>query len=234
VALVTALGNQAAIAIENARLVKQVEKAATTAERQRLARDLHDAVTQTLFSANLISEVLPQVWQNDVTEGERRLQDLRRMTRGALAEMRALLMELRPDTLVETPLADLLRQIVEAAAARSKVDLQLTAENRTLFPAEVQTTFYRVAQEGVNNVIKHAKAKQAWIRLVDLPDRLELTITDDGRGFDRAAIPANHFGVKIMHERAKALNAHLHVESQPGSGTTVRLTWHKMEERIRQ
>ncbi|MFN8420919.1 MAG: PAS domain S-box protein [Anaerolineae bacterium] len=225
--LVTTFGNQAAIAVENARLVKQLEKAATDAERQRLARDLHDAVTQTLFSANLIAEVLPQMWTEDPQGAERRLQDLRRMTRGALAEMRALLMELRPATLLETPLADLLRQVVEAALARSKVELKYEAGTRTIYPAEIQTMYYRVAQEAINNIIRHSKAKQGWLELRDSGDGLELEVRDNGKGFDPALIPADHFGVRIMHERAAAAAAKLQIESTPGIGTTIRLVWHK-------
>lgn len=225
--LVTTFGNQAAIAIENARLVKQLEKAATDAERQRLARDLHDAVTQTLFSANLIAEVLPQMWAEDPQGAERRLQDLRRMTRGALAEMRALLMELRPATLLETPLADLLRQVVEAALARSKIELKYDAPAKVIYPPEIQTMYYRVAQEAINNIIRHSKAKQGWVELRDSDDYLELEVRDNGKGFDPATIPADHFGVRIMHERAAAAAAKLHIESTPGTGTTIRLLWYK-------
>src|SRR5262249_11652254 len=113
-----AFADQAGLAIENARLHAHAQQAAAQEERNRLARELHEAVTQALFSASLIAEVLPATWELYPDEVRPRLEDLRRLTRGALAEMRALLVELRPAALSETPLADLLRQLVDASMAR--------------------------------------------------------------------------------------------------------------------
>src|SRR5690606_10269796 len=105
-----------AIAIENSRLRSSAEQAAVAAERSRIARELHDAVTQTLFAASLIAEVVPNLWERNPNEGRRRLAELRQLTRGALAEMRTLLLELRPSTLAEVELSDLVRQLGEALA----------------------------------------------------------------------------------------------------------------------
>ena len=113
--LAVMFGDQAVLAIENARLRAQAERTAVAAERNRIARDLHDSVTQTLFSATLIAEVLPKLTQRDSEEGSRRLEELRQLTRGALAEMRTLLLELRPATLTEVSIEELLRQLTEAA-----------------------------------------------------------------------------------------------------------------------
>ena len=121
--LLTALAQRAGLAIQNARLYEQAQQAATLEERQRLARELHDAVTQTLFSTALIAEVLPELWDLDVREARARLADLRRLTRGALAEMRTLLVELRPDALTQLTLGDLLRQLAEATAGRSRLEV---------------------------------------------------------------------------------------------------------------
>ncbi len=125
--LFIALAQRAALAIENAQLYEQAQLAATIEERQRLARELHDAVTQTLFSSSLIAEVLPRLWERDPEQGLQRLEELRQLTRGALAEMRTLLMELRPSALVEAELGDLLRQLGEAFTGRARlpVDLQV-------------------------------------------------------------------------------------------------------------
>ncbi len=109
----------------NERLRETAARNAVIAERTRLARDLHDAVTQTLFSTTLIADVLPDIWEMDPTEGKRRLEELRQLTRGALAEMRTLLVELRPNAQVEVPLPALLRQLTEAMIGRGRLDIQL-------------------------------------------------------------------------------------------------------------
>lgn len=224
--LATTFGDQVALAIENNLLRRQAEQTATVAERQRLARELHDAVTQTLFSANLIAEVLPQLWQTNPAEFERRIEDLRRLTRGALAEMRTLLLELRPTALVETPLRDLIRQLVEATTARTRVEVSLTLDGGAhLLPDEVQTTFYRVAQEALHNVVKHAKAKMLTVTFCGDPGAARLLIQDDGQGFDTAQVPAAHFGLRIMAERAASIGAVLQITSRPGAGTQVSINW---------
>src|ERR671939_1213039 len=118
---VQALAQRAGLAIQNARLFEQAQQVATAEERQRLARELHDAVTQTLFSASLIAGVVPRLWERDPEEARVRVEELRRLTRGALAEMRTLLLELRPAALVETPFGHLLHQLAEATAIRTSV-----------------------------------------------------------------------------------------------------------------
>ena len=125
--LLVAFADQAAIAIENARLYEEAQQVAASQERSRLARDLHDAVTQTLFSASLIAEVLPALWENDPAEGRQLLGELRQLTRGALAEMRTLLLELRPAALVEANLGDLLRQLAESVSGRTGIPVAVVA-----------------------------------------------------------------------------------------------------------
>ncbi|MFP4344434.1 MAG: GAF domain-containing protein [Anaerolineales bacterium] len=223
-----ALGGQVALAIENARLRANAEQMAVAAERNRLARDLHDAVTQTLFSASLIAEVLPVLWERNPEEGHRRLQELRELTRGALAEMRTLLLELRPATLVEAEMGELLRQLAEAITGRARlpVDLQVSGGDAPL-PAEVKVAFYRIAQEALNNVVKHAGASQVSIAYeADGDGRgVRLAIRDDGQGFDPAAIPPDHLGVSIMNERAENVGARLNIVSETGEGTEVAVVW---------
>ncbi len=208
----------------NERLRDKAASEAVLAERTRLARDLHDAVTQTLFSTTLIAEVLPQIWEMNPDEGRRRLEELRLLTRGALAEMRTLLVELRPNALVEVPLPTLIRQLTEAMVSRSRVHTQLNVEGERKLPADVQIGLYRIAQEALNNICKHANATQAIITL-RLDETVRLSVVDNGSGFDPATVTADHLGLKIMHERAEAIHAHLSVYSEPGEGTQVTVTW---------
>jgi signal transduction histidine kinase len=208
----------------NELLREKATQDAVTAERTRLARDLHDAVTQTLFSATLIADVLPDLWKGNRAEGKRRLEELRQLTRGALAEMRTLLVELRPNALVEIPLPALLRQLAEALIGRARVDIQFNSEGERRLPGEVQVALYRVAQEALNNVIRHSQATQAVVSL-RLGPTVHLTVSDNGVGFDPAAITADHLGLKIMSERAEAIGATLSVLSKPGGGTRVSVMW---------
>ncbi len=223
--LATALSDQAALAIENARLREQAEESAVAQERTRLARDLHDAVSQTLFSASIIAEVLPRIWERDADEGQRRLDELRQLTRGALAEMRMLLVELRPSALLDTSLCDLLGHLVEAFTGKTRVPVSFETQGTCDLPPDAKIACYRIAQEALNNVAKHAGAGRVWVDVRCQAGSIMLSVRDDGRGFDRASIPTGHFGVDIMHERAQAIGAALSVTSEPGEGTVVRLVW---------
>jgi GAF domain-containing protein len=229
----TSIANQAAVALENARLYEQAQQLAILEERQRLARDLHDAVTQTLFSASLIAEALPALWESDQEEGRQLLKELRQLSRGALAEMRTLLLELRPATLVEASLGDLLRQLGEAVIGRTGVPVTVTVEGGRAIPDDVHVALYRIAQEALNNVVKHAHASQVMVSLRRFPpasggDRegtVELCINDDGRGFDPSYIPPDRLGLGIIRERAQTIGATLKIDSRPGHGTQVTAVW---------
>lgn len=210
--------------LANERLREKAAQDAVSAERTRLARDLHDAVTQTLFSTTLIADVLPDIWALNPDEGRRRLEEVRQLTRGALAEMRTLLVELRPNALVEVPLPTLLRQLTEALIGRSRMNIQLSAEGERKLPADVQVGLYRLAQEALNNVVKHARASQAVVTL-RLGETVRLTVADNGVGFDPSTVTADHLGLKIMRERAEAIGAKLTIYSEPGEGTQVSVTW---------
>jgi PAS domain S-box-containing protein len=223
--LATAFADQAALAIENARLRIQAQQAAVAAERTRLARDLHDAVTQTLFSSSLIADVLPRIWDRNPEEGQRRLAELRELTRGALAEMRTLLLELRPSALIDAKLRDLLRQLAESVTGRARVPVRLEVEGDCEVVAEVKVALYRIAQEALNNVAKHAGASEVLVRLLCQPGEIKMCVCDDGLGFDPSGLPPDSLGLGIMRERAFAIGAQLTVESQAGEGTQVRVSW---------
>ena len=236
--LALAIANQMAVAIENTRLYEQAQELAAMEERQHLARELHDAVSQTLFSASLAADVLPRLWERDHEAGLRCLSEVRQLTRGALAEMRMLLLELRPAALMETELGALLNQLAEATTNRARIQVTVRAAPQCPLPPEVQVTLYRMAQEALNNVAKHAVAQHADIELrctLPVPSgeggrpvtMVELCVVDDGCGFDAARLPAGSrgLGLHIMRERAQAVGASLRIESRPGQGTRVTVRW---------
>jgi PAS domain S-box-containing protein len=207
-----------------ANLRQQAETIAVSNERSRLARDLHDAVSQTLFSASLIADVLPRLWLRNPVEAQRRLEELRTLNRGALAEMRMLLLELRPSALTEARFTDLLTQLGEAVAGRTgiHVDTQVDPAVHDLrLPPEPQVALYRIAQEALNNVIKHSGARNIWIHFEHEPSHLCMRIRDDGRGFNTQQTNRDHLGLLIMHERAQSVAAEFTMESEPGKGTAI-------------
>jgi signal transduction histidine kinase len=215
----------AVIALENVRRYEQVREAAAADERGRLARDLHDAVTQTLFSASLTAEVLPKIWERDPHEGVKRLEKLRELTRGALAEMRTLLLELRPSALTEVPLCDLLRQLAEGIAGRTGIRIDVNVNGTRTLQSDVQIALYRIAQEALNNVAKHSGATHAAVDLCFDQQNIRMQIRDDGCGFDPAENAAHHLGLKIMTERAQAIGADLLVQTDLGRGTIIAVLW---------
>ena len=184
-----------------------------------------------------MAEVLPQIWQRDPQKGLEGLQELRRLIRGALAEMRTLLVELRPSAILKTTLSELFTQLTEAVSNKEDLSFKVYIEKIPVLPAEVQTTFYRVAQEAINNVVKHSRATEAWVSLSVIPPlsagfvedwqgEVKLVVSDDGSGFMIGDYQAGHFGLIIMRERAEAIHATLELESQLGLGTKVTLIWH--------
>jgi PAS domain S-box-containing protein len=223
--LANTLGDQTALAIENARLRTQVERTAVAAERSRIARDLHDSVTQTLFSASIIAEVLPKLWRRSQDDAMFRLDELRQLTRGALAEMRTLLLELRPATLIEVELSELLRQLTEAITGRARVPIDLVIESALPLPPDVKVAFYHVAQEALNNVAKHSRATHVTLTLNCQVDHALLSVRDNGRGFVIEKVTPEHLGLTIMHERSEAIGARLQVYSQIDGGTEITIQW---------
>jgi nitrate/nitrite-specific signal transduction histidine kinase len=221
--LLSSIGQQVGVAMENARLYEQAEQAAATAERHRLARELHDAVTQTLFSANLIADVIPRTLKRNPEEGFKNLEELRQLTRGALAEMRTLLLEMRPESLKRADLKSLLTQLCDAFIGRVRIPVSLSIQGTCELTLEVKLVFYRVAQEALNNIAKHSGARQVELRLSCQPGEMNLFIKDDGLGFDASTITSDHLGIAIMRERASSIGADLQIESQVGQGTTVEM-----------
>jgi PAS domain S-box-containing protein len=203
----------------------QLEEAAASAERERIARELHDAVTQTLFSVAAISEALPRVWERDPEEARHGLEELRLLTQGALAEMRTMLLELRPAALLEHELGVLLHQLADAMMGRTRMPVTTEVAGECALPADVRIALYRIAQEALNNISKHARATQARLSLHCEPGQARLRVSDDGLGFDREAGQGQQLGLEIMRERAQAIGAAFSIDSLPGHGTQVEVVW---------
>jgi PAS domain S-box-containing protein len=209
---------------ERALRVADAERAAQ-AERARLARDLHDSVTQALFAASLKAEALASAPDLLAPVTAATVEDVRRLSRGALAQMRTMLLELRGDPIQDVPIRQLLGNLAESAESRAHVDVWVTVEGEHPLPPQVHIAVYRVAQEALNNVVRHAAAANAWVELRAGRSSAELTVRDDGRGFERAPGDPSHVGLASMRERAAEVGAQLEVESTAGRGTCVVLRW---------
>jgi PAS domain S-box-containing protein len=215
----------AGIAIQNAQLYEQAKQLAALEERQRLARDLHDAVSQTLFSASVVAETLPLLIDTDLEEVRQGLPKLEKLTKGALAEMRTLLIELRPEALMGASLEVLLNQLLTSVQIRTKAAIRLTFNADTDPRPDAKIGLYRIAQEALNNAIKHARATQISVTVEGDADSIHLRIEDNGRGFDLETAAANHFGLSIMRERAATAGIALSIASSSQQGTHVDARW---------
>ncbi|MCR4392933.1 MAG: histidine kinase [Dehalococcoidales bacterium] len=213
-------------------IAEQLKEKAALEERNRLARDLHDAVSQTLFSASLIAEVLPRLWERNIGEGKKRLEEIRQLTRGALAEMRTLLLELRPASLKDADLGELLRQLAESINGRVRIPVKVEVNGGYELPPAVKIAFYRIAQEALNNIAKHSGATTASVVLDYQPQCLQLSIADNGRGFEVENIRAQSLGVGIMRERAREISARLEINSQVNQGTRIAVSWERSGEPV--
>ena len=213
------LADQASSAISNSRSLVMARSLAALEERQSLANDLHDSVSQTLWTATLLAETLARA--SDLSAEQRdRAGRLHALTAGALSEMRTLLLELRPSVIEETPFADLVQQLVSAFESRRRAKCVVHLDREVEPLPTVKVALYRILQESLNNVSRHADAESVQISVEVTGDVLEMRVRDDGEGFEMGSA-SEHFGLRIMAERADAIGASLHVDSGLGEGTTV-------------
>jgi signal transduction histidine kinase len=220
--LLNAVGSQTALAMRHAHLLARERDQAVVAERNRIARDLHDAVSQTLFAANLVAGALTK---DPSLSGpsKQQVQTLERLNRGALAEMRMLMFELRPDAIEGTRLAELVQHATAALEARGAINIHSDIDSSEP-PAAQRAHVYRVAQEALSNVARHSAATEVYVSWkVSAPGHGLLTVRDNGHGFDTAEAHPGHFGLENMGERATQLGGELKIESTPGAGTRVEL-----------
>ena len=226
VRIMSLFADQAAIAIENARLSQQVEHLAVMEERQRLARELHDSVTQALYSVTLHSEAAVRL----LTAGNSSaavdyLRDLRDTAQQALREMRLLIFELRPPILEQEGLVAALQVRLDAVEARAGLQTELRVVGEEQLPYAVAEALYRIAQEALNNVLKHAYAHRVTVHLHCTDPLCWLEVCDDGKGFDLTTVLEHDgWGLRGMQERAQRMNGELTIESVPDQGTTIRAT----------
>jgi PAS domain S-box-containing protein len=193
-------------------------------ERDRLARDLHDSVTQALFAATIKAEALTLDGELPAQTAAA-VEEVRRLTRGALAQMRALLLELRGDPLDDVSLVQLMRHLVEATESRTSTGVRLTIRGGASEPPSLHAPIYRIAQEALNNVVRHARAAHAWVVLDLDEDKVRLEVGDDGAGFEPGAVDAGHLGLRSMRERAAESGGELRLVTTAGEGTRLLVEW---------
>ena len=221
--LIELFAAHAAVAIATARVHERSRELSVVEERNRLARDLHDAVSQTLFSLTLTAEAASELLDRDTEAARAQLAEVRRLAAEAREEMRSLVFQLRPADLEADGLVATLRKHVEVLGRVHAAGLDLTVRGNAEPDAGVQRELYRIAQEALQNALKHSGAGRIGVELDLDPARTRLVVTDDGSGFDPAdpRVRSQHLGVTVMAERARAVGGRLDLRSAPGEGTTV-------------
>jgi signal transduction histidine kinase len=219
--LATAMGTHAAVAIRNAQLFEQSQRQASLEERQRLARELHDSVSQALYGIALGTRTARMRVGDDPHNAVEPLDYVASLAQAGLAEMRALVFELRPESLEEEGLVAAIEKQAASVSARYKLDVKLDLGEEPDCTLDVKEALYRIAQEALHNIVKHAQAQHVEVRMWHDDNSISLTVRDDGRGFDTAQSFPGHVGLQSMPERAKKLGGTVTVDSAPGGGTTV-------------
>ena len=219
--LTMALASAVAAAVENARLYEQAQQLAALQERQKLARELHDSVSQALYSIALGARTARTQLDRDPAKVAEPLDYVLSLAQAALAEMRALIFELRPESLEQNGLVAVLTRQADSLRVRHRIDVSAHLGDEPAGALEVKQAVYRIAQEALHNIVKHARATHVEVRLDCQDGWLRLDIQDDGAGFDAGGEFPGHLGLRSMRERAQQLGGALRVESAPGTGTRV-------------
>jgi signal transduction histidine kinase len=225
IAFFLTIADQVAVAVENARLFTEAQGKTALEERQRLARELHDSVSQAIYSVTLYTKAASRL----LADGESAtvatyLDEVSNIAREALQEMRLLIFELRPPVLDQEGLVAALRARLEAVEGRAGLETTLEVEGIGRLPADIEHVLYRIGQEALTNALKHAQARSVSVALRRMRGMVTLTIADDGAGFDPTAT-GGHGGLGLlgMMERAAQVGGQLRVESTPGAGTRVQV-----------
>jgi len=224
--LIELLAAHASIAITNARLYEHSRELSILSERNRLALELHDVVSQKLFSVMLTAEAAATQIDRDLVAARAQIERLRELVREALDELRSLILGLRPAELERDGLDGALRKEVELVRRvhGTNVDLQVDADAR-IEPGERELAVLRIAHEALHNAVRHARAQHVTVCVGGANGGLVVEVTDDGIGFDpdSAELRSRHLGLTSMEERARELSGRLRIRSAPGAGTTVRI-----------
>jgi len=218
----TSLARRAAIAIRNARLYTQAQGKAALEERQKLARNLHDSVSQAIYGIVLGVRTARAQLARHPEQAPAALDFVMSLAEAATAEMRALIFELRPESLEQEGLVAALAKQAAAVRARSGLQLEIELCPEPALSLEAKEALYRVAQEALNNVVKHAGAHKVHLCLQQNGSTVRLEVRDDGVGFDPQREYPGHLGLVSMRERIERLGGSFWLESSPGAGTTVR------------
>jgi PAS domain S-box-containing protein len=205
-------------------LRQQAAELAAGDERAHLARELHDSVTQGLFSMTLLTRSIELLLQRDPAAAAEKLADLRELQRDALAETRALIFELRPSSLDQDGLVKALRTHAAAVQGRIGLPVVIEADDIGRLPHSAEDALYRIAQEALHNVVKHANARHVRIGLTASSRDVRLAVEDDGIGFDPSTVPSGHLGLAGMRARADKVGGTLTVTSRPGGGTRIEVS----------
>jgi signal transduction histidine kinase len=224
IALLTLFAQQAAVAIENARFYEQAQSLAVLEERQRLARELHDSVSQALYGIALGARTARTLLDHDPARVAEPLDYVLNLAEAGLTEMRALIFELRPESLATEGLGAALGKMADAIRARHRLAVELDLGDELSASLPTKEALYRIAQEATNNAIKHARASLLTITLTSDDSGYHLAIRDDGVGFDPHGQFDGHFGLTSMRERAARLGGAVELMSVPGAGTTIAVT----------
>jgi len=214
------LASLAAVAVENALLVERLEKQVVVEERIRLGRELHDSVSQTLFSIGLGTQAALEALDSDPEDCRESLNYIGKLTRSALDEMRTLLFNLRPESFENEGLVDAIRQTTENLCERYGLNVSVALEEEPDLPPAEKHSLFRIATEALHNAVKHSRAESISVRLTNA-EVVELAVEDDGVGMDLAVVPSGCFGLKTMTERAEEMGGTLEVDSSTGNGTRV-------------
>jgi signal transduction histidine kinase len=226
--LLTSIGDQIGVAVENAQLYEQAQQAAVVEERQRLARELHDSISQSLHSSILLAEAGQRLASaGDLERSRGYLVRLGEISQHAMKEMRLLVYELRPLALREAGLEKALQQRLDTVERRAGVEAKLEVEGEVEIPADVEEALFRIAQEALNNAMNHASATSVVVTIrleADPPDRrVVLEVADNGLGFDRDSLgDEGGIGLDSMRERVEKIGGVLTIASKPGEGTHVK------------
>jgi signal transduction histidine kinase len=213
--------NQAAIAIENARLYEEAQRFAAFRERQRLARELHDSVSQALYGIALGARTSQMRLESEPERLAEPLDYILSLAEAGLSEMRALIFELRPESLQNEGLVAAISKQSDALHARYKLEVIADFGPEPDIPLDWKEALYRVTQEAMQNIARHSHATKVEVRLYQSDNRLVLEIRDNGKGFDTNREYPGHLGLQSMQERVSQIGGNFAVVSQPGMGTTI-------------
>jgi PAS domain S-box-containing protein len=202
-------------------LRRQAAELASSQERAHLARELHDSVTQALFSMTLVTRTTELLVDRDPAAAKEKLGSLRDLQREALAEMRALIFELRPGNIEQDGLLPALKTHSAALQGRIGLPIVVTSDVVDRLPLVLEEVLYRISQEALHNVVKHAAARQVTVSIEHAGAGIRLRIADDGKGFDAASVPEGHLGLAGMRARAEKIGASFAMISRTGLGTTI-------------